>query len=205
MRDTIPFVAYHTAHKPPVAGVHPVTRFDTVGEFAGRLVAFTHDAATGFLPSEYDGCDVLIADLPWRRGFDEFSSRAGLTGRTYPDFMTGVSLIVEGATVPTYLVTGKHALAYLPRPDIVRPMRLNQDDAVAIGYRPGAETFADYGDSREFLHGLAQIYGRVGDFCCGYGRSGRHFLRSGKSAVLSDVNPLCVGYVAGAARGWLSV
>lgn len=204
MPDLAPAVAYHSAHKPPLGGIQPVTRFDTTGAYAGRLTAFVHDASSGLLPSAYDGCDFLAADLPWQRGFDEFSSRAGLPDRTHEDFMAGVACIVLSTDVPLYLITGKHALRYLPQPDTVKPMRLNQDRAVAIGYRPGGEAFADYGDSREFLHAAAQRYDRAGDFCCGYGRTGRFFLRAGKSAVLSDVNPRCIGYVAGAARGWLA-
>lgn len=204
MPDTIPRLDYHSAHKPPLTGILPADRFDATGVYRGRLAAFVHDLSAGILPADYLACDVIVADLPWRKGFDEFNRRAALNGRTYPAFMQAVSTIMDGLTVPTYLVTGKHALAYLPKPDVVLPMRLNQDDAVAIGYRPGAETFADYGDSREFLHALAQEYDRAGDPCCGYGRTGRVFLRSGKSAVLSDVNPQCIGYVADRARGWLA-
>jgi hypothetical protein len=209
MSDVVPRVDYHTAHKSPVAGQHPVDRFDTTGAYAGRLSTFVHDIATGILPADYLRCDVLVTDLPWRNGFDEFNRRAGLAdGRSYLGFMRAVSAIVKGdtgAACPTYLITGRHALAYLPAPDVVLPMRLNQDDAVAIGYRPGAEAFADYGDSREFIRALADIYDCAGDFCCGYGRTARFFLRAGKAAVASDVNALCVGYVADHARGWLGV
>jgi hypothetical protein len=207
MTTTVPRTAYHSAHKPPIAGIQPVERFDTAGAYSRRLSAFVHDASIGALPPEYLACDIIVADVPWQRGFDEFARRAGMPAATFPSFMTGVSNIIKGsvgAACPTYLITGRHALNYLPPPDVILPMRLNQDDAIAIGYRPGAETFADYGDSREFIHALTRHYERIGDFCCGYGRSGRIFLRNGKSAVLSDINPQCIGYIAGATRGWLS-
>jgi hypothetical protein len=81
-------------------------------------------------------------------------------------------------------------------------MRLNEDDAVAIGYRPGHEADRSYGVAPEFLHALSQRYDLAGDFCCGYGRTGRFFLRSGKRAVLSDFNSTCIGYVAGMVETW---
>jgi len=205
MPDLIPRVDYHTAHKPPLKGQRPADRFDSTGMHKGRIAAFVHDIATGTLPADYLRCDVLVTDLPWRNGFDEFNRRAGADdGRSYPEFMRAVSAIVSAATVPTWLITGKHALSYLPKPDITLPMMLNQDEALAIGYRPGPEAFGNYGDSREFLHALTETYDCAGDFCCGYGRTGRFFLRAGKRAVLSDINAQCVGYVSERATGWLS-
>jgi hypothetical protein len=147
---------------------------------------------------------VLITDLPWRNGYDAFNERAGVDdGRTYQQFMQRVGEIVESARVPTYLVTGRHAVPMLLNPDIILPMMLNEDSAVAIGYRPGPEVERRYGVVPEFLYALAQRYTTVGDFCCGYGSAGRFFLRSGKQAVLSDFNPSCIGYIAAHADGWL--
>jgi hypothetical protein len=156
------------------------------------------------LPVDYGACDVLVTDLPWRTGFSKFNQRAGVEdARTYTGFMDRVSEIVESTSVPLYLVTGLHALPKLPKPDVVLPMRLNEDDAIAVSYRPGAEADRSYGVVPEFLHALAQRYNTVGDFCCGYGRSARFFLRSGKRAVVSDFNPRCIGYIAEHAPSWV--
>lgn len=203
MTGGIPRSDYHSAHRRPVRVAQGYDHFD-----GARVTAFVHDIISGELPPAYLGCDVLVADLPWRKGFDEFNQRARIAdGRSYPEFMQAVSRIVKGSTgaaCPTYLITGRHALPYLPTPDIVLPMRLNEDDAVAIGYRPGPETFGEFAIAQEFLHELTKHYEQAGDFCCGYGRTGRFFARAGKRAVLSDVNRDCVGYIAAHADEWSS-
>jgi hypothetical protein len=198
-RTAIPSASYHGAHKPTV-NAPAVQRWE-----GGGCVAFVHDLMSSpALPGEYVDCDVLVADLPWQVGFETFNQRAGLTdGRSYASFMARVSEIVEATTVPVYLVTGKHALPKLPTPDVALPMRLNEDEAVAYGYRPGGEADGGYGVTQEFLYALAQRYAVAGDFCCGYGRTGRFFLRSGKRAVLSDFNAQCIGYIAEHADAWV--
>jgi hypothetical protein len=85
---------------------------------------------------------------------------------------------------------------------VVLPTRLNEDEAVAVGYRPGSEADGSYGVAPELLHALAQRYDVAGDFCAGYGRTARFFLRSGKRAVVSDFNPQCIGYIAEHAEDW---
>lgn len=197
-RSMIPTAHYHSGHKPPVEAAS-VRRMDHP-----LCTAFVHDLmASPTLPHEFNACDVLVTDLPWQAGYQTFNERAGINdGRTFGTFMGRVSEIVESTTCPLYLVTGRHALPKLPDPDVVLPMRLNEDDAVAIGYRPGPEADRSYGVAPEFLHALAQRYDLAGDFCCGYGRTGRFFLRSGKRAVLSDFNSTCIGYVAGMVETW---
>jgi hypothetical protein len=118
--------------------------------------------------------------------------------------MRAVSALVETATVPTWLITGTHAARFLPAADVQLPMMLNEDRAVAYGYRPGAEATTGSTESREFLHTLTEHYKCAGDFCCGYGRTGRFFLRAGKRAILSDVNPQCIGYICAHAHEWIA-
>lgn len=197
-RSVIPRADYHGAHKTTV-DVDPVQRWQ--GE---RCVAFVHDLLSSqVLLVEYATCSVMVTDLPWKRGFDTFNQRANIAdGRTYEQFMARVAEFAETTDVPLWLVTGRHALNYLPKPDAALSMRLNEDDALAIGYRPGSEVERSYGVTQEFLHELAQRYTVAGDFCAGYGRTGRFFLRAGGSAVLSDVNPQCIGYIAAHAGSW---
>lgn len=197
----IPPSDYHSAHKRPLNGLPELDRWDSPD-----LTAMVHDILSAPLPAEFETCDVLVADLPWQKGFAEFNQRAGVTdGRSYREFMRAVSTIVETATAPVYLITGRHALPTLPTPDALLPMMLNEDTAIAICYRPGDEAAGSYGVAPEFLHALAQRYQRAGDFCCGYGRTGRMFLRSRKQAVLSDFNPHCIGYIAEHASQWESI
>jgi hypothetical protein len=197
-RSVIPRADYHGAHKTTV-DTPPVQRWK-----GAQCTAFVHDILSSqALPPEYVTCDVMVTDLPWKRGYDTFNERAVVSdGRTYDQFMERVAEFAVATDVPLWLVTGKHALAYLPQPDSVLSMRLNEDDALAIGYRPGPEVEQDYGVTQEFLHALAQRYTVAGDWCAGYGRTGRFFLRAGKHAVLSDFNPRCIGYIAEHAPSW---
>lgn len=194
---------YHGGHRLPLDGVTPRRdRFDMPG-----LTAFVHDLLTdGPLPDDdYRPVDVHVTDLPWRVGFDTFNDRAGIgDGRTYTEYMTAVAEFVEGTSAPVYLVTGKHALAYLPEPATTVPMMLNQDDAIAICYRAGGEVDGRYRNTWEFLAELAGRYEVAGDPCCGYGRTARVFLRAGRQAVVSDMNPLCIGYIAERAHEWVA-
>lgn len=198
-RSSIPTANYHGAHKAPV-DAPSVKRWEGAG-----CTAFVHDLlASRALPADFDVCDVLVTDLPWQVGYQTFNDRAGVDdGRTYAMFMDRIVEIVESTRCPLYLVTGRHALTRLPVPDAVLPMRLNEDEAIAIAYRPGVEANSSYGVVPEFLHSLAQRYDTAGDFCCGYGRTARFFLRSGKRAVMSDFNPTCIGYIAENAPTWM--
>lgn len=194
----VPKFDYHSAHKRPVDS--PVlSRWE--GE---RCAAFVHDLMSSpTLPPEFSLCDVFLVDPPWQKGYGTFNERAMVSdGRTYAGFLRRVSEIIESETAPMYLVTGRHALSRLPQADVILPMRLNEDDATVIGYRSGNEAEDNYGVVQEFLHALAQRYEAVGDFCCGYGRTARFFLQAGKSAVVSDFNPQCIGYIAEHAPGW---
>ena len=200
MSSFVPRSDYHSALKPPVTDAPAVDRWEGL-----NVLAFVHDLMTApTLPAEYAKVEVLVADLPWQTGFKKFNERAGITetGRTYAAFMRRVREIVESTGVPTYLITGRHALPKLPTPDVILPMVLNQDEAVAIGYRPGSETDFEYGVAQEFLLALATRYRVAGDFCCGYGRTARTFLRQGKRAVVSDFNASCVGYISQHATEW---
>jgi hypothetical protein len=192
---------YHSAHLPPVEDVTPVQRW--VGP-PDSSVALVWDVIYGKLPPEYGRCDVLYADLPWRTGFRIFERRAGITdSRTYREFMAAVSRIVADANRPTILVTGKHALNYLPQPAQTFPVRMlgTGQAALAILYNlvVGKEwTVKPYG----LTWRLARTYECVGDFCCGYGNVLRAFAHEGKPFVASDYNPACIGYIAEHASSW---
>ncbi len=198
-RGMIPTSTYHSAHRPP----HDAPELD---RWEGpSCLAFVHDLMSSpSLPPEFDVCDVLSAEIPWQRGFGTFNERAQVSDdRTYGQFLGRVSEIVAAESRPVYLLTGRHALGRLPEPDSIADTMLNEWEAVILGYRPDPQIAAGtFGVTQELYHALAQRYETAGDFCCGYGRTGRFFLRSGKRAVLSDFNPQCVGYIAEHAPTW---
>ena len=189
---------YHSVHAPRVP-VEPCRRWE-----GGGSVALVHDVMAGPLPAEFEACDVLYADLPWRTGFDGYNGRAGVDdGRTYPAFMAAVSRVVEAQNRPVVLVTGRHALSMLPKPvqklPVVMPVA-NRQPALALVY--GCVLRCDWEDTAGLVARLATWYRRVGDFCCGYGQSARAFAAAGRRFVASDYNPECVGYIAQHADSW---
>jgi hypothetical protein len=195
----IPSYDYHSAHK-PTADAPPRRRWTD-----GSSIAFVHDILRKPLPADYDTCDVLYADPPWQVGFGTFNERAGVDDeRTYRDFTTALSRLIDGESRPIYLVTGRHALKALPDPAQVLPTRLNEDASVIVAYNV-KRTRRSFGEARELLHALAVEHERVGDFCCGYGSAPRAFRRQGKTFVASDLNPSCIGYIAGHAASWAPV
>lgn len=191
---------YHSANLPPAEGLTTAQHWTAPD---GSL-AFVYDVLNGKLPPEYDRCDVLYADLPWRSGFKVFNDRADISdGRTYHDFMAAVSKIVAQGNRPIILVTGRHALPLLPPPTQTSAVQMpgTGQDALAIFYNLVTSTdwMAIYG----LLRQLARVYECVGDFCCGYGNAARVFAQHGKRYIVSDVNPQCIGYIAANAGSWV--
>lgn len=194
----MPLTDYHTAiasrYTPSPA--LPAVRFEM-----GQSVALVHDLFSGPLPPEFADCDVLYADLPWRHGFGVFNHRTGTNdGRTYAGFLKAVSDVVDGAQAGTVLVTGVHALPFLPRPTSLQYVRLNGDPALAFFYKMKCVQGAK--DATDLLAALARRYARIGDFCCGYGRSARIFWQAGREFTASDYNSTCIGHIASYAPTW---
>lgn len=195
----LPQHAYHSQLAPPVAS-RPADRYAL-----GDSVAFRYDLTDvlsnkyGELPEEYRGCDILYSELPWRNGMDAFNERAGMSV-TYADFMAAVSRVVlTTPDIPVILVTGRHALSRLPEPSQVLTTSLNADPAVALLYNTRTKPV---NTATELITRIADRFDRVGDFCCGYGRTLRIFHRVGGTFVGSDYNASCIGYIADHAEGW---
>ncbi|MSQ27348.1 MAG: hypothetical protein EXR51_04315 [Dehalococcoidia bacterium] len=165
----------------------------------GSTIAMVHDLMAGPLPVEFESCDVLYAELPWRMGFARYSTEQGFTdGRTYRQFMAVVSGIV--ASRPTVLITGSEAARYLPAAMETFPVWFNRFHGIARCYGLAIRPVAQ---DTDLLWALSRIYGRIGDFCCGHGLSGRIFSAAKKTWVLADSSDLCIGAVAAAAPFWL--
>lgn len=175
----------------------------------GKSVAFVRDIADAYdldtfqFPAEYDSCDLLYTDLPWRTGYDRYVARANVQTVTWSVFMTAVGLKIGRWCKPAVVVTGLHARRFLPPAAQELPVRMpvaGRQQAVAYVYNAGFTTEWDGTD--ELLDYLAARFERVGDFCAGYGWAPRAFVRASGSFVASDINPLCVGYIAEHAAGW---
>ncbi len=73
----------------------------------------------------------------------------------------------------------------------------------AVAYVYNAGFTPEWDGTDQLLDYLAARFDRVGDFCAGYGWVPRAFARAGKTFVASDVNPLCIGYIAAHAEEWI--
>jgi hypothetical protein len=185
---------YHTAlGDRPAAGA-------AVDFYEGRRgIVFQADLSNG-IPLPMYSADVWYADLPWRDGYQRFADRAGVNPKLpFAALMELLGGLIANAQVPAVMVTGKHAVKHL-RPYEVSQAKLNGAKAVAClwGIRPWEGVL----DATEILAALSQEYDCVGDFCCGYGRSGEVFSRAGKRYVLSDLNASCVGEIASLEPTW---
>jgi hypothetical protein len=173
------------------------------------LVAFVHDAFAP-LPGEYQACDLLWVEPPWRRGFPVFEERAGSSnpGRSWSGLIYAMSRHLLALQVPTVIVSGLEGQRFLPVPGRVTSCRLHGAQAWLSLYHDverqaglGRLLTADLSTTAT-LELLADHFDCVGDSCCGYGQAGYAFARAGKRFVLSDFNANCIGYIAKHAPDW---
>jgi len=180
--------AFHSALHEDLANIKPVGR----AESTTGSVAFVHDIMKP-LPAEYLTCDILYAEIPWHKGMEIFDRRAGVESRLYAELIGAVERIIDRFKIITVLPLGKTALKMLPEPDQTSTVTINGAAsmlAVYHGFLP-----IHFQTDIQVSNYLAINYQRVGDFCCGYGRIGRIFQEHGKTFVMSDYNPKCIGYV----------
>lgn len=176
----------------------PCYRFEHAGSiaFASRI-----DQYAKSLPSEFDTCDVIYAEPPWRQGYEKFNQRAGYsTQLTFGHFVTKLNYLARNCGRPCAYIAGREMLRSMT-PDVTLELTHNGGEALVAGYNI---TIPAVRDSVALIHELAEKYDRVGDFMAGYGRSGRIFAEHGKSFVLSDINPQCIGYIAENAKDWFA-
>ena len=169
----------------------------------GTSCAFVRDVTLGRLPEEYETCDILYTDLPWRSGYKRYVARAGANTLDWAGFMARIGGLVEGWQKPAVLVTGAHARRHLPPAAQELPVRMpvaGRQQAIAYVYNAGFT--AEWDGTDQLLDYLAARFTRVGDFCAGYGWAPRAFTRAGGSFVASDINPRCIGYIAAHVNSW---
>lgn len=150
-----------------------------------------YDISKG-LPTIYAGCDVFYADLAWSRGVNKFAELAG-TEVEFKKYMEKITEIARNNGNPFYLVAGKEVEKYMIG-FAYTDIKLNGDSAVL--YSVNAPLIGNNLDSVELLELLALKHDRIGDFCCGMGRSGRIFKEKGKKFVMTDINGRCIEYLA---------
>jgi hypothetical protein len=164
-----------------------------------RGAVFQWDAyGKAALPESYSSVDVLFAALPWPTGWKVFEERAGAVSgeRSYAGFIRSVVEMTQATSLPAFYVTAKPSLKWFPSSWWRFPVGLfgSTVDLVGTEPLPGAEGEMKITD---FIAVLAKRFDCVGDFCCGYGQTGRIFAECGKTFVMSDYNDECIRYLRG--------
>lgn len=162
-------------------------------------ICFTWDVNNREIPDQYRSCDLIYAEPSWPAGLKEFDQRAGVGSPSYAYYATSLGLIIRELAVPTIMMISKITLRHLPPPDFTTVVILNGNRA-DVGFWNGA--FAAGESNLELIRNLASQYNRVGDFCCGYGTTGRLFIEAGRTCVLTDYNAVCCGFVAQNMESW---
>lgn len=190
--------AYHSAIKS-----QPLVESPRLARWESSLgVALTHDlAADPVLPAEFAKCDVFYAEPPFPAGWKVFHDRLNLEpAMAYRDFIRVCSeLVAERGGV---LIVSKQAEKFAAPPRYSSLITLHRDTWEALALWYGMVPTKTLPDVPSILRHLAQQFEVVGDFCSGYGYTGRIFVEQGKRFVLSDVDPHCTGYVSEHAEGW---
>ena len=185
-------VIYHTALKPELEISEKLDFFQNDGN-----VVLKHDITTG--PHKYlFKCDVIYSEPAWLAGYQLFLNRAGAKHSQYYEFIQIMSEMPDILKIPYFLIIGKHVFNKFNNYDLIKNITLNGSKAFLIGYNLyGIKIqIKDNMTNYEFIQLLSQYYNCVGDFCCGYGNSGRIFKGNRKHFILSDINGKCIYYVA---------
>lgn len=168
-------------------------------EYNGSI-AFHADIDLG-LPEPYRSADLLYIEPPWKDGFEKVNERAGVEKPSYPVFLNKINHIIESETRPVIVINGVSSKKYMFPTQHIVPVKLNGYLARAFLYniKPNG---LDFTDCPSLLKSLAKQFNCVGDFCCGYGTTGKVFAESGKKFIMSDINPRCIGYIKQEAPNW---
>jgi hypothetical protein len=176
---------YHTALSyAPELHADPIDR----AEFPDGI-ALAHDAWSSTLPAEFDACDVIWAEPPWPAGYAIFNERAKVTAPSWSEFHRHLARLCEQSSIPIALLGGARAVKLHPNATPT-PIRHNGDRVFAICYRLTIDPDVE---SVTIIHRLCEQFDTIGDFCCGYGRTGLIAREHGKRFVLSDHNAECIG------------
>ena len=195
----VPTGIYHTALKGGKLEEAPA--LDRWESPEGDL-ALTWDIQRG-LPDIGD-CDVIYAEVPWPAGFKLFEERAGHSGGDFHKFIDRVATVTSvkaKAGVPVYLVAAE-SLAKRLGTETVTPIYFNGGPSVVHTKGPLLVEPIPGEPYEALLDRLAKAHRRVWDFCCGYGRTGKHFAVHGKRWTMTDINATCIGVIARDAPSW---
>lgn len=183
---------YHTALKNgTIEESVPMQRF-----VYNNSLAFTYDVFDA-LPNEFDACDFFYMEPPYPAGSKVFDNRMGIEGRTYSDLAQRISLFIESTNKPIIMTMSKTAIKHLPTPlqgfeaDFTHSIKSLKTMVYTWNVK-----IEEFKTTKHILSELLNEYNCVGDMFCGYGHTAIMAANQSKDFVVSDYNPLCIGFLA---------
>lgn len=151
------------------------------------------------LHKDFESCDVLYSEPAWLDGYQKFMERSN-SQSTYKNYLSALCEIIESTSSPIWLVIGKHAHKKLLTPDRIERVKIHNYWTTLLGWNDDNEY--SFNTNYDFINQIAERYERTGDFCCGYGNTGKIFKEHGKGFVMSDINGKCIYYIAKELMGY---
>jgi hypothetical protein len=156
-------------------------------------VVFKHDIAADGLPADYESCDVIYSEPSWKKGMPIFN-QAAQAHTNFAHYIKVIAEITKTINKPVFLTGGREVESVFNHADSITPITLNGDKARLFAFNTNfcvpTNTKAE-----EVIVMLAKAFNRVGDFCCGLGRTGVVFSAYDKSFVMSDINGKCIAAI----------
>lgn len=165
----------------------------------GGNEAHQHDICYG-LPGYFEKCDILYSEPAWLDGFDKFIKRANGEKAIYDEYLLALTGIIQEGNKPLWLVIGKHAHKKLPKPERIEEIKIHNYKTTILGWND--QNKYSFVSNYDFIDQISNHFQFVGDFCCGYGNTGKAFISKGKRFVMSDINGKCIYYIAKEMMGY---
>lgn len=183
---------YHTALKNgTIEQSVPMQRF-----VYNNSLAFTYDVFNA-VPNEFNACDFFYMEPPYPAGTKVFDDRMGIVGRSYSDLAQRISLFIESTSKPIVMTMSKTAIKHYPQPlqsfeaDFTHSIKSLKTMVYTWNVK-----VEECKTTKEILAQLLNKYNCVGDMFCGYGHTAMMAVNQGKNFVVSDYNPLCIGFIS---------
>lgn len=145
----------------------------------------------------YKKCDIFYSEPTWTDGYNIFLKRANNSNSNFNDYCNSLSNFIINNNKEIILLTGKKMIRKLPKFNSFIEIKVNGYSTVCYGWNIDLGIYKDQCKNNfNLIYCLSKDYKFVGDFCCGYGNTGRIFKENGGNFVMSDINAKCVTYVA---------
>lgn len=165
-------------------------------------LVFQYDLTQGIHP-RFRRAEVVYSEPAWKDGYAKFAQRAGVpTDPSYAGYLrylATIDSIINELGVPAYVVLGKHMLKWV-HPEYTQSINLHGYECL-LGIWHTHESVPGHTND-EVLAWVADRYGTVLDFSCGYGNVARAMTERGKQFICSDLNPKCIYYIAREIMGY---